>query len=397
MNDDSPILFIELNNIDIIFVVGKKNLNEDFELLFKDVVPNKDIVDSNYTDYNLVRDLFKKKIYSIEQKLNFTFKEVILFLDNIECTSLSVSGFQNLSGSQLTKENVTYILNFLKSKVIDLEKKTILHIFNTTYKLDNKKTENLPLGLFGNFYSQEHSFILVKNNDYKNLKNILEKCNLRIKRIISRGFLNGIELISRHPESETFFKIEINNNHTQLIYFENSALKFMQSFNFGLEIVVNDISKVVALKKENIYEILSDPKFFEKITDEDLIQKEFFKNHNFRKIKKKLIIDIAIARFEEIINIMIFNNSNVQNFLNNNKKIFLRFSNSTRTNFFKKICGDHFSNKKVTNFIIDQKPSIEIISQKALQLVQFGWKKEALPIIHEKKTFISKIFGLFFK
>ena len=36
--------------------------------------------------------------------------------------------------------------------------------------LDNKKTENLPLGLFGNFYSQEHSFILMKNNDYKNLK-----------------------------------------------------------------------------------------------------------------------------------------------------------------------------------------------------------------------------------
>ena len=32
-------------------------------------------------------------------------------------------------------------------------KKTILHIFNSRFLLDNKKIENPPIGLFGDFFS----------------------------------------------------------------------------------------------------------------------------------------------------------------------------------------------------------------------------------------------------
>ena len=47
----------------------------------------------------------------------------------------------------------------------------IKSIFNSKYNLDNQKVENLPIGLFGDFYSHELSFILINKNDYKNLKN----------------------------------------------------------------------------------------------------------------------------------------------------------------------------------------------------------------------------------
>ena len=52
------------------------------------------------------------------------------------------------------------------------KKKTIVHIFNSKYFLDKKEIENLPIGLFGDFYSQELSFSLLNSNDYKNLNNI---------------------------------------------------------------------------------------------------------------------------------------------------------------------------------------------------------------------------------
>ena len=52
------------------------------------------------------------------------------------------------------KENITYILNSLKSSVEETEnKKKILHIFNSKYCLDKKKLDNLPVGLFGDFYT----------------------------------------------------------------------------------------------------------------------------------------------------------------------------------------------------------------------------------------------------
>ena len=397
MENDSPFLFIEINKSEIIFVASNKDERENYEILCKDRIANQNTIDFSYTDYYLTYDLLKKKIYFIEQKFNVTFKEVIISLQDIDSSILNVSGFKNLNGAQLTKENITYILNSLKTQINEIEKKTVLHIFNTKYILDNKNTENLPLGLFGNFYSQEHSFVLIKNNDYKNLKNIFEKCNLKINRIISKSFLSGIDLISKNENCETFFIIEIGKKFIQLIYFENSALKFTESFDFGTEIIINDISKIVALKKETINEIISDKNFFQGDLNDTLISEKYFKNQNFRKIKKKLLIEISYARIEEIFEIILFKNFNVLSLLKKDINVFLSFDDTIKIDFFKKILMQYFLKKNDLNFIIEKKPSTEDLALKAVQLVQFGWKKEALPIVNEKRSIISRIFGLFFK
>ena len=122
MENDSPILFIEINKSEIIFVVSKKGDSENYEILFKDSIDNQNTVDFTYTDYNLTHDLIKKKIYFIEEKLNSTFKEVIISLQDNDCSILNVSGFKNLNGAQLTKESIIYILNSLKTQINETEK-----------------------------------------------------------------------------------------------------------------------------------------------------------------------------------------------------------------------------------------------------------------------------------
>ena len=275
------------------------------------------------------------------------------------------------------------------------QRKTVLHIF-TKYILDSKKTEKFTSRFICNFYSQEHSFVLMKIMII-NLKKIFEKCNLKINRIISKSFLSGIDLISKNENCETFFKIEINKKFIQLIYFENSSLKFIQNFDFGIEIIINDISKVLALKKETIDEIISDKNFFSESLNDALIAEKYFKNQNFRKIKKKLLVEISHARIDEIFEIMLFKNFNIFSLLQKNINVFLSFGDSIKIDFFKKILMEYFLKKNELNFKIAKNPSIEDLAVKAAQLVQFGWKKEALPIVNEKKTIISRIFGLFFK
>ena len=99
-------------------------------------------------------------------------------MEKFNPTYVNVSGYKRLNGSQISRENITYILNTLKSYVDLIEtKKTIIHIFNTNFYLDNKRIENLPIGLFGDFYSHELSFILMNSNDKKNLKTIFHKSN----------------------------------------------------------------------------------------------------------------------------------------------------------------------------------------------------------------------------
>ena len=55
----------------------------------------------------------------------------------------------------------------------------------------------LPIGLFGDFYSHELSFSLINNNDYKNLNNIFEKCNLKIKKILLKSFVEGSHISNK--------------------------------------------------------------------------------------------------------------------------------------------------------------------------------------------------------
>ena len=186
----------------------------------------------------------------------------------------------------MVRENITYILNSLKSYVDETEvKKTIIHIFNSKFNLDNKKIDNLPIGLFGDFYSHELSFILMEKNDYKNLKIIFEKCNLKVKKYLSKSFIEGAHISNNYKNNETFFKIKIYNERSKIFYFENNALKFEQDFKFGNDIIIKDISKITSLKEDDIIKNFEKNKYSQ-ISDDELVEEVFLVIPIIEKLKK---------------------------------------------------------------------------------------------------------------
>ena len=112
---------------------------------------------------------------------------------------------------------------------------------------------------------------------------------MNIKKVISKSFVDGVSLIEKYSKLETFFKIEIDLNNTQVIFFENSSLRHIQNFNFGLNIINKDISKITSLDENIIKDILSNSNFSIQSSEQDYIEQKFFKNNNYRKIKKKII------------------------------------------------------------------------------------------------------------
>ena len=119
----SPILFIEINNSEYIFAVGDESEKNNFKLVYKCFAPLKGIEKSRITDFDLVFNTIKKQIFLIEQELNFTFKETVLIINNFNCSFINLTGFKKLNGSQILKENITYILNSLKSNISKTEEK----------------------------------------------------------------------------------------------------------------------------------------------------------------------------------------------------------------------------------------------------------------------------------
>jgi cell division ATPase FtsA len=207
-----PKLFISIDELEISLIVGHNDDQNSFKLLEKSIFS--------------IEGISKNKITDLDKIINLT--------NNFEISFLNLCGFKNLNGTQISKENITYILNLLKSCVDEFEEnKKILHIFNSEYCLDKKKLDNLPIGLFGDFYSHELSFNLISKNDYKNLENIFKKCNLKIKKILLESFVKGSLINDANPKIETYFYIQINDNNSKIFYVENNAFKFEQKFNFG--------------------------------------------------------------------------------------------------------------------------------------------------------------------
>ena len=396
MQQNSPQLFIEISNLEIVFIVGKNNEKYEFELIYSNNIKVNDAREKEIFDFESIHNLVKENIYLIEQKLNFTFKEVTLIIDMPDNFLINFTGFKKLNGSQLTKQNVTFIINSLKSKIDEFENnKKIIHIFNSEYLLDKKKVGNLPIGLFGDFYSHELTFFLIDKNDFKNLENIFSRCNLRIKKLISKSFLNGIHLINGDFSPNTFFKVEINRKNSKLIFFDNHTLKFIQDFKFGTDLIFGDISKITKLNLNVVEKILNHPKFLKNNIKEPFLDKELFENNNFRKIHKKLIFDIAEARIQEFAEIFLYKNINLKNFLKKKSLIFLGINDYQKIKCFEESFLTYFSNKKGFEVNLIDKLPLEEACDNINSFVQFGWKSEAVPFIPEKKSLIARFFDLF--
>ena len=172
-------------------------------------------------------------------------------------------------------------------------------------------------------------------------------------------------------------------------------MKYIQDFKFGSNLIINDISKVTGLNIDLIKNILINSDFSEKNLEE-LVEKNFFKDNNYRKISKKLIIDVAKARIEELSEIILFKNINTKFFLEKKIPIFLKLNDSLILQKFINPFKLFFSYKDDYSLSVIDNDEIENFYNNANNIVQFGWKKEAVPIILEKRSILARLFSFLF-
>ena len=397
MINSHPTLFLEINNKNLIFIVGKTDQNNILKIEYKLEAPLKGIENNRISNFDDIFKIIKENIFLVEQKFSYTFKELVLILENLNPSFVNISGYKNLNGSQILRENITYILNTLKNSVEKIEsKKMIIHIFNSKFNLDNKKIENLPIGLFGDFYSHELSFSLISLNNHKNLISVFEKCNLRVKKILIKSFVKGANICDNNKDIDTFFEIRINEKDTRIFLFENNCLKFEQDFKFGTDIIIQDISKITTLSIEEIKIILEKIKLSEDIPKDEILEKEFFKKNNFRKIKKKLIYEVALARIKEILEILFFENVNFKYYDKFSYNIFIEIEQKILLNAFKVIFEKTFNQNGYSEINFINLLTTENLLNTANKLVHFGWKNEAIPVTTSKKSKIRRFFDAIF-
>ena len=397
MSLNAPILFVEISNENYEFIAGQFDENNKFVIHAKVTTSNDGIDKKKFINLEDAYKTIKTSIENIESKLGLVFKEVIIILDTLNYTCSNVTGYKKLNGSQIYKENISYILNYLKSSITENESKnSIVHIFNSKSVLDGTEVENLPIGLFGDFYVHDLTFFLISKNDLKNIKLLFNKHNIEVKKFFLKNFVEGTQLI-KLKDYDTFIKIKINKNFSNISLFYKSAFIYSEDFDYGSNIIYKDIEKICSINKEIIKNFLSDNVSSNGVFEEsELIEERYFIKDNYRKIRKKLIFDIADARIEEIMNFILNKNSNIKTFHVKNFKVFVLFQDKSIEKTFKNLFQSQLSKKNYIETDFVDNFSIETTIEKALQLNNYGWKNEAIPITHQKKSLITKLFKLLF-
>ena len=124
-----PILFVEINDTNYIFVAGRYDESQNFQVIQKQIVPNSGIIKNKFVNIQEACEEVKKNIALIEKNLNYIFKETIVIIDNFDHSCINISGYKKLNGSQVLKENISYILNSLKLEVTEIEKQKTIYTF----------------------------------------------------------------------------------------------------------------------------------------------------------------------------------------------------------------------------------------------------------------------------
>jgi len=395
MEINKPDLFIEINNSELIFYAIK--LKEDFEL--KIISFNKIKLDKISGSLNFLNSygLIKEKISLLENAANHTFRKVNLIYKTDKLKCINISGFKKLAGSQVLEEDIEFIINNLKQNVIENNPNLdLVHIFNSKFYIDKEEKENLPVGLYGEFYNHHLSFFLIPKTDLKNLKLMFNKCSLEINKIILKPFVEGAVKIKNNPKENNFFRIIIEKNKSYIFCFQNSALIFVENFNFGSDIIKRDFSKLCSIKDDQIDKILNELDFNTIIGNKDYLDKKFFNGKPFRKISVSHINDIFFARINEIIGLIYKKNLNLKYLSEGKKLIYLCLDDPVIYKNLKENFKKSFSTNDKINFEITQDEHDQSFLTSA-ELTYKGWEKEAIPIIQTKKTVFSKIFSAFFK
>jgi len=398
MQLNKPYLIIDLNDNRIIFFVVLFNEKKNFKVLKKIILETTEIQHGRVINIETVSQLLKQTISSIEDDINYFFSNTSVIINPNQINCLSVSGYKKLNGSQVSSEDIAYILNNIKKIILEIENDdSLVHLFNSSFSLDSDNLENLPIGLFGDFYNQNMTFFLVNKNVLKNIKLVFNNCGLNIEKIILKPFAEAINLLSNNQPNKNFTIFRLEKNKINISLFKNKSYIFTEDFSFGFNLITKDISKLCSLKIEEVENFMKEIDLRNIIVNnnESYLEKKYFYISPYRKIKHQLIFDIITARVEELFEICYQKNSNIKN-LKTIDKIYIYVGSPDYYRNIEYVLEKSklatveciFNNNLEKSFLAGVNGACELIGK--------GWEKEAIPVVHRNKSFISGFFSRLF-
>ena len=407
MKLEDTIGIIELGDVNLKCLIFKINKENNLEILSSVVTESDGIQNELVVNLKKASNAIRSIISKAEKIANISLKKINVVFEQPDFLCTNFSKHKKIDGSKIQRHDIEFLLREGK-KQLTLNDKTqsIIHIFNHNYIVDGKIFAEEPIEVFADTLSHEMTFITAPINNLKNINQAFIECDIEIESLISQTFALGAKLFDSNELRSGSVLINLESKKISLGIFKNLALVHSTTSSFGIDYITSDISKVCSLNLEEAKKITNNFDFSfqnnQNLFDENNYLKSiFFIKSNFRKISKKLILDVVKARLDEIFEML-------------KKQLFIPgFNFNSGFNFLLVGEGTKLSNLGIytANFFSLNVNKIDLFNNKdhddleknfascfgALKIIKDGWETEAIPKIKEKNIgkigFFSKIFG----
>ena len=391
-------LIAEISEDKIIYASYQKKDDSNYQILAKKVSKNIGIKKGKITDFNLTKKKISQDLKDLEKKSEKIYKNISLVINEPEMLCINISGFKKLNGSKVEKRDIDYILNEVKSSIQkNQEKNSIIHIINSSFILDNKKQNRIPLGKNGDHLGLHMTFITLAKNKIKSIKSIFNDTGLKIERVINKPLACGIDLMIKEKKIKNFILICFDKETSSVSIYEDLSLVFVKTFPFGTNYIYRDINQLCLIEEEEIKNILRKLNFDDfHNKGNNYIDKNLFTKTQFKKVSINQLKNIILARVHEMSDYLFNQNKNL-NYLNRNIiKTHIFFEDeyilSNLGNIFQKSLKIDVSKTQIELMSLNDFSALN----GAAELIYKGWDREAIPLKNKKKSVISSFFELFF-
>ena len=407
MIPNNPRGIIELGNINIKCIIFQINNNNISEILSTSIAQSEGIHNGVIVNITKASNAIRSCLSAAEKEAKVLLKKINVVFEQPEFLCTKFSKHKKIDGSKIHKDDIEFLLKEAKKQVtFNDEKQTIIHIFNHNYIVDGKMFIEEPIDVYADYLSHEMTFITMPKNNIKNINQTFIDCDIEIERFISCTFALAAKLLNNNELHSGSALVDIGFEKTSLGLFKNLALVHSITFPVGINHITKDISKVCSLSLEESENIRNKIDFsFENENDlfdeNSNLKSVYFKNSNFRKISRSLILNIVKSRLDEMFEMI-------------KKQIILTELNSIfGTNLFIVGGGSNLLNlqKYSSNFFGLNVKKLGTNNKKegeekfdelfasclgALRIIKDGWETEAIPELtnknDEKIGFLGKIF-----
>jgi len=407
MHPEDPLGIIELDNTNIRCLIFKINNNNGTEILSTATTSSEGIHNDVVLNLPKASSAIRKCISSAEAKAKISLKKINVVFEQSDFLCTKFSKHKKIDGAKIYKDDIEFLLKEAKKQLtLNDENQSIIHIFNHNYIVDGKNFVEEPIGVYANTLTHEITFITTPKNNLKNINQTFIDCDIEIERLISKTFALGAELLNDYDLQYGSILINLGLENISLGLFKNLALVHSVTFPFGVSHIIKDISKVCSLSQTESENITKNIDFSfqnnEYIFDENnYLKNGYFINSNFRKISKKLIVDVIKARLDEIID-KLKKQLIVPGFnLNSGANLLLVGEGSSFTNIEKYFFDFFGQNLKKPDNNINKISDLEknfTSCMGALKIIKDGWETEAIPKKSDRNIkkigFFAKIFRM---